>query len=132
MKKDHPHLCPKESAPLDFAFLVNVTCALQIKIHSLRAHDYLRYRIGSSEELIELFRERLDDLDVTSGVIALQAGLQASAVRRLLTAPNLNPKFETVLIVADALDFDIFLKPRQSKYETLRRINRSGSDGSLN
>lgn len=73
-----------------------------------------RARIDWIDSIVRPFDERREDLHLTKADLARRADMKPEAVRRLFSAESPNPTLSTLVALADALDLDFLVVPRQA------------------
>lgn len=74
---------------------------------SAAATDEARVEIRAFDDVVDVIRDRLDELGWTLEELASRAGLNAASLRRLLTSSSANPTFATTMSIAGALGLRI-------------------------
>ena len=76
------------------------------------AYQTARRRIDQIDFVIREIDKRRSSLNLTKAEVARRADLRPEAVRRLLSGANPNPTLSTLAAVADALEMEVVLMPR--------------------
>ena len=76
-----------------------------------REYDLLSSAIRDFDDIVRRIEAVREQLGLSKKDIAKAAGLSPSLVRRLLTAPDLNPSWSTVHAVAHAVGLRLTLEP---------------------
>ncbi len=88
-----------------------------------REYRAVRAQIDQVDAIIRQLDELRAEMGMSKAQLARRIGKNPAVVRRLFTA-QVNPELKTVAAIADALDAEITLKPR----ETDSRSSRQPSD----
>lgn len=74
-------------------------------------YEHKRDTLIAVRRILQAIEEERERQQLSKAELASIAGMPPAAVRRLLTAEGSNPTLRTVVSVADALGFEIELKP---------------------
>ena len=75
-------------------------------------YEHKRDVLIAVRDLLQTIEQEREKRQLSKADLATVSGLQPAAVRRLLTAASGNPTLRTVIGVADALGFEIALRPK--------------------
>ena len=76
------------------------------------AYVTARRRTTQIDTIIRELDQRRSSLNLTKAEVARRAGFRPEVIRRLLSAENPNPTLSTLAAVADALEMEVVLMPR--------------------
>lgn len=78
-------------------------------------YETARREIDTIDELVRALDEAREHEGLTKADLAKRVGMSAEVVRRLFTADDPNPTFDTVIRIASALNCSLDLVPRTTR-----------------